>query len=71
MMSQYVKRSVDEFEQLMRRCPRLVTSKDLKERITYAMQKEHCVNYNAVKEKEAEPSKKQKPILKERLFKII
>lgn len=54
MISQSFKRSADEFEQLMRRCPRLVTSKDLKERITYAMQKEHCVNYNAVQE---EPKK--------------
>ena len=67
MMSQYVKRSVDEFEQLMQRCPRLVTSKDLKERITYAMQKEHCVNYNAVKEKEAEPSKKAKAYIKRKI----
>mgnify|MGYP004629467715 CR=1 FL=1 len=54
MMSQYVKRSVDEFEQLMRRCPQLVTSKNLKERISTAMEKEHCVNYNAVQE---EPKK--------------
>lgn len=62
MMSQYVKRSVDEFEQLMRRCPQLVTSKNLKERISTAIQKEHCVNYNAVKEKEEEPSKKSKSL---------
>ena len=64
MMSQYVKRSVDEFEQLMRRCPQLVTSKNLKERISTAIQKEHCVNYNAVKEKEEEPSKKAKAYIK-------
>ncbi len=67
MISQSFKRSADEFEQLMRRCPRLVTSKDLKERITYAMQKEHCVNYNAVKEKEEEPSKKAKAYIKRKI----
>lgn len=68
MMSQYVKRSVDEFEQLMRRCPQLVTSKDLKERISTAMQKEHCVNYNAVQEKEEEPSEKAKAYIKRRII---
>lgn len=68
MMSQYVKRSVDEFEQLMRRCPQLVTSKDLKERISTAMQKEHCVNYNAVQEKEEEPSEKAKAYIKRRVI---
>ena len=68
MMSQYVKRSVDEFEQLMRRCPQLVTSKNLKERISTAIQKEHCVNYNAVKEKEEEPSKKAKAYIKRRII---
>lgn len=67
MMSQYVKRSVDEFEQLMRRCPQLVTSKNLKERISTAIQKEHCVNYNAVKEKEEEPSKKAKAYIKRKI----
>lgn len=67
MMSQSVKRSVDEFEQLMRRCPQLVTSKNLKERISTAIQKEHCVNYNAVKEKEEEPSKKAKAYIKRRV----
>lgn len=67
MMSQSFKRSVDEFEQLMRRCPQLVTSKDLKERISKAMKEEHCINYNAVKEKEEEPSKKAKAYIKRKI----
>lgn len=67
MMSRYVKCDIDEIEKLMRRCPRLVTSKDLKERISRAMQEEHCINYNAVKEKEAEPSKKAKAYIKRKI----
>ncbi len=54
MISQYVKCDIEDIERLMRRCPKLVTSKDLKERISTAMEKEHCVNYNAVQE---EPKK--------------
>lgn len=67
MMSQYVKCDIEDIERLMRRCPRLVTSKDLKERISTAIQKEHCVNYNAVKEKEEEPSKKAKAYIKRKI----
>lgn len=68
MMSQYVKRALAEAEYQMLRCPQLVTPKDLKERISTAMQKEHCVNYNALKEKEEEPSKKAKAYIKRRII---
>lgn len=64
MMSQYVKCDIEDIERLMRRCPRLVTSKDLKDCLSSAMQKEHCVNDNAVKE---EPSKKAKAYIKRRI----
>lgn len=68
MMSLYVKCDVEDIERLMRRCPQLVTSKNMKERLSTAMQKEHCVNYNAVKEKEEEPSKKAKAYIKRRVI---
>lgn len=62
MMSLYVKCDVEDIERLMRRCPQLVKSKNMNERISTAMQKEHCVNYNALKEEE--PSKKAKAYIK-------
>lgn len=67
MMSQYVRRAIAEAEYQMLRCPQLVTPKDLKERISRAMHEEHCVNYNALKEKEEEPSKKAKAYIKRKI----
>lgn len=68
MMSQYVKCDIEDIERLMRRCPQLVKSKNMNERISTAMQKEHCVNYNALKEKEEEPSEKAKAYIKRRVI---
>lgn len=68
MMSQYVKCDIEDIERLMRRCPQLVKSKNMNERILTAMQKEHCVNYNALKEKEEEPSEKAKAYIKRRVI---
>ena len=62
MMSQYVRCDIADIEREMRRGLQLMTSKDLKKRILTAMEKEHCVNYNALKEEE--PSKKAKAYIK-------
>ena len=64
MMSLYVKCDIEEVEKLMRKCPRLVASKDLKDRLSNEMQKEHCVNDNAVKE----PSEKAKAYIKRKFI---